>query len=155
MQALTETNVDIQVVTRDQSAKYGGKGNDQVVGTPEPTEGQDLSLRPPSEIAVPEATRERELLNQVSALAEALNFEEQVVHHRTHEVQVDAGNKVRRLLKDQNDKFHRVAAEYEEHARDVTEKEVAEARAHVHRQAITAIADRERQIGRASCRERV
>ena len=47
MQTLTESNVDMQVVTRDQNAKYGGKGNDQAVGTPEPTEGQELSLRPP------------------------------------------------------------------------------------------------------------
>ena len=98
MLKLTETNVDMQVVTRDQNAKYGGKGNDQAVGTPEPAEGQELSLRHPSEIAVPEATRERELLDEVSALAQTLNFEEQVVHHRTHEVQVSAGNKVRRLL---------------------------------------------------------
>ena len=136
----------MQVVTRDQNAKYGGKGNDQAVGTPEPAEGQELSLRHPSEIAVPEATRERELLDEVSALAQTLNFEEQVVHHRTHEVQVNAGIKVRRLMRDQNDKFHRTAADFEERARQVTEIEVAEARADVHRQAITAISDRERRI---------
>ena len=141
-----ENNVDMQVVTRDQNAKYGGKGNDQAVGTPEPVEGQELSLRHPSEIAVPEATRERELLDEVSALAQTLNFEEQVVHHRTHEVQVSAGIKVRRLMKDQNDRFHRTAADFEERARQVTEIEVAEARADVHRQAITAISDRERRI---------
>ena len=58
---LQNNNVDMQVVTRDQNAKYGGKGNDQAVGTPEPAEGQELSLRHPSEIAVPEATRERDL----------------------------------------------------------------------------------------------
>ena len=146
MQSLTETNVDMQIVTRAQNAQYGGSSNDQAVGTPVRVEGQELSLRPPSEIAVPEMTREQVLINQVSALAEALNFEEQVVRHRTHEVQVDAGNKVRHLLKDQNDRFRRVATEYEEHARELTEKEVAEARADVHRQAITAIEDRERRI---------
>ena len=112
-----ETNVDMQVDAVDQSAKHSGIGNDQAIGTPVPDEGQDLSLCLPSEIAVPEASRERELLGEVSALAEALNFEEQVVFHRTHEVQVDAGNKVRHLLRDQNDTFHRVAAELEERAR--------------------------------------
>ena len=133
MLTLSETNVDMQIDAADQNAKHSGIGNDQAVGTPVPVEGQELSLRPPSEIAVPEATRERELLNQVSALAEALNFEEHVVHRRTHEVQVSTGNKVRRLLKDQNDEFHRVAADYEEHARHVTEIEVAEARAEIGR----------------------
>ena len=92
-----ETNVDMLVDAVDQSAKHSGIGNDQAVGIPVPTDdvkGQELSLRQPSEIAVPEMPREQRLINQVSALAEALNFEEQVVHHRTHEVQVDAGNKV-------------------------------------------------------------
>ena len=99
MQSLTDTNVDMQIVTRDQNAQYRGTSNDQAVGTPVPTEGQELSLRPPSEIAVPETSREQVLIKQVSALAEALNFEEQVVHHRTHEVQVSAGIKVRSLMK--------------------------------------------------------
>ena len=98
MQSLSETNVDLQVVTGAQNAQYGGLSNDQAVGTPVPTEGQDLSLRPSSEIAVPEMTREQVLIHQVSALAEALNFEEQVVHHRTREVQVDVGNTVRHLF---------------------------------------------------------
>ena len=62
MLTLSETNVDMQVVTGAQSAQYGGLSNDQAVGTPVPEEGQELSLRHPSEIAVPETTRERELL---------------------------------------------------------------------------------------------
>ena len=145
MQSLTETNVDMQIDAVDQNVKHSGISNDQAVGTPEPVEGQEFSLRHPSENAVPETTRERELLQQVSDLAEVLNFEEQVVHRCT-EVQMDVGNKVRNLLKYQNDKFHRVATDNEEHARQLTEKEVAEARADVHRQAITAIEDRERRI---------
>ena len=62
---LEETNVDMQVDAVDQSAKHRGIGNDQAIGTPVPDEGQDFSLCPPSENAVPEATRERELLGEV------------------------------------------------------------------------------------------
>ena len=65
MQSLTETNVDMQIDAADQNAKHSGIGNDQAVGTPVPVEGQELSLRPPSEIAVPEMTREQVLINQV------------------------------------------------------------------------------------------
>ena len=81
---LTEEDVDMQTDAVDQNVKHSGISNDQAVGTPEPIEGQELSLRHPSENAVPETTRERELLQHVSDLAEVLNFEEQVVHHCTH-----------------------------------------------------------------------
>ena len=145
----TLQDMDMQIVTADQDINYGGNSNDQAVGTPVPNDevkGQELSLRQPNEIAVAETPQEKTLKKQVSELVQALNFEEQVVHQKVHEMQVDAGTKVRQILKDQQDRFHRVATEYEEHARDVTTKEVAEARADVHGQAISAINDRERRI---------
>ena len=72
------------------------------------------------------------LKKQVSDLVEALHYEEHMVHHKVHEVKVDAGTKVRALLKDQQDSFKRVATEFEEYSRDICAKEVAEARADVH-----------------------
>ena len=111
-----------------------------------PGGGQELALRQPHEIAVAETPEKKNLKKQVSELVEALNFEEHMVHHKVHEVKVDAGTKVRQILKDQQDNFRRVATEYEEHARDIMTKEVAEARADVHGQAISAINDRERRI---------
>ena len=69
-----------------------------------------------------------------------------MVHHKVHEVKVDAGTKVRQILKDQQENFQRVATEYEQYSRDMCAKEVAEARADVHGQAISAINDRERRI---------
>ena len=81
------------------------------------------------------------LKKQVSDLVEALNFEEHMVHHKVHEAKVDAGTKVRQILKDQQDNFRRVATEYEQHARDILTKEVAEARADVHGRAVNARAE--------------
>ena len=69
-----------------------------------------------------------------------------MAHHKVHEVKVDAGTKVRAMLKDQQDSFKRVATEYEEYSRDICAKKVAEARADVHGQAIAAISGRERRI---------
>ena len=48
----------------------------------------------------------------------------------------------------------RGAAELEEHARQVTKNEVAEAREAVHRQAITAISDRERRDLGSKCNKK-
>ncbi len=147
MQSLQD--MDMEIVTVDRNRNYGGSSNDRVVGVPVPPvqdEGQELALRQPHEIAVAETPEKKHLKKQVSKIVEALNFEEHMVHHKVHEIQVDAGSKVRQILKDQQDRFHRVATEYEEHARDVTTKEVAEARADVHGQAISAINDRERRI---------
>jgi len=118
MQALQD--MDMEIITADQNRNYGGSSHDQAVGTPVPTdqvEGQELSLRQPNEIAVAETPEEKTLKKQVSELADALNFEEHMVHHKVHEVEVDAGTKVRQILQDQQDNFRRVATEYEEHAR--------------------------------------
>ncbi len=96
MQSLQD--MDMMIVTVDQHKNYGGSSNDQAVGTPVPTdqvEGQELTLRQPNEIAVAETPEEKTLEKQVSELVEALNFEEHVVHHKVHEMQVDAGTKVR------------------------------------------------------------
>ena len=90
----TLQDVDMQIVTVDQSTNYGGSSSDQAVGTPVPDDvkGQELSLRQPNEIAVAETPEEKRLKKQVSELVEALNFEEHVVHHKVHEMQVDAGS---------------------------------------------------------------
>ena len=147
MQSLQD--MDMEIVTVDQNKNYGGSSNDPVVEVPVPIfqgGGQELALRQPHEIAVAETPEKNNLKKQVSELVEALNLEEHMVHHKVHEVKVDAGTKVRQILKDQQDNFRRVATEYEEHARDIMTKEVAEARADVHGQAISAINDRERRI---------
>ena len=147
MQSLQD--MDMEIVTVDQNKNYGGSSNDPVVEVPVPIfqgGGQELALRQPHEIAVAETPEKKNLKKQVSELVEALNFEEHMVHHKVHEVKVDAGSKVRQILKDQQDNFRRVATEYEQHARDILTKEVAEARADVHGQAISAINDRERRI---------
>ena len=69
-----------------------------------------------------------------------------MVHTKIHEVKVDAGTEVRQVLKDQQEKIQRLATEYEQYSRDICAKEVAEARADVHGQAIAAINNRERRI---------
>ena len=58
------------------------------------------SLSDPHEIAVAETPEKKVLKKQVSELVEALNFEEHMVHHKIHEVKVDAGSKVRQILMD-------------------------------------------------------
>ena len=108
--------------------------------------GQDLAQVPAHEIAVDETPDKRRLKKQVSDLVEALNYEENVVHAKIHEVKLDAGTKVKQILKHQQENFERVATEYEQYSRDMCEKEVAEARADVHGQAISAINDRERRL---------
>ena len=108
--------------------------------------GQDLAQVPAHEIAVAETPDKRRLKKQVSDLVEALNYEENVVHAKIHEVKLDAGTKVKQILKHQQENFERVATEYEQYSRDMCEKEVAEARADVHGQAISAIDDRERRL---------
>ena len=138
-------DMDMEIVTADQNRNYGGSSTDLVAGQPVPiVQGQELAQRPAYEIAVAETPEKRVLKKQVSDLVEALHYEEHMVHHKVHEVKVDAGTKVRALLKDQQDSFKRVATEYEEYSRDICAKEVAEARADVHGQAIAAINDRER-----------
>ncbi len=121
--------------------------NDLALGPPAPVVyGQDLVQAPAYEIAVAETPDKSRLKKQVSDLVEALNYEENMVHAKIHEVKLDAGTKVRQILKDQQDNFKRVATEYEQYSRDMCEKEVAEARADVHGQAISAINDRERKL---------
>ena len=69
-----------------------------------------------------------------------------MIHTKIHDVKLDAGTKVRQVFKDQQENFQRLATEYEQYSRDICAKEVAEARADVHGQAIAAIKDRERRI---------
>ena len=93
-----------------------------------------------------ETPEKEKLKKQVSDLAKALSYEEQIVHQEIHEVKLDAGTKVMQLLKDQQDNFKRVATEYEQYTRDMCEQEIANARADVHGQAISAINERERRL---------
>ena len=65
------------------------------------TLGQDLVQVPAHEIAVAETPDKRRLKKQVSDLVEALNYEENMVHVKIHEVKLDAGTKVKQILKDQ------------------------------------------------------
>ena len=97
----------------------------------------------------PEKSRLRQ---QVSDLVDALQYEENKVHQAIHEVKMDAGQKVRALLQDRQDNSKRVATEYEQHARDICEKEVAETRADIHGQAISAINERERRLAEEKVR---
>ena len=138
--------LDMEIVTVDQNRNYLGSSSDLVVGQPGPSSGQELVPRPAYEIAVAETPEKKTLRRQVSDLVKALHHKEYMVHQKVHEVKVDAGTKVRALLKDQQDNFKRVATEFEEYFRDVCAKEVAEARADIHGQATAAINDRERRI---------
>ena len=108
-------DMDVEVITTAQNRSYGGSSSDLVVELPVPVfSGQELAQRPAYEIAVAETPDKRVLKKQVSDLVEALNYEENMVHHKVHEVKVDAGTKVRQILKDQPENFQRVATEYEQ-----------------------------------------
>ena len=120
-------NMDMEIVTADQNRNYGGSSTDPVAEVPVPIfqgGGQELAQRQPHEIAVGETPEKKVLKKQVSELVEALNFEEHIVHRKVHEAKVDAGTKVRQILKDQQDNFRRVATEYEQHARDILTKKL-------------------------------
>ena len=128
----------------DVEISEGARGTTDLVPGPPVTFGQDL-VQVPDEITADTPEKSR-LRKQVSDLVDALQCEENKVHQEIHEVKVDAGEKVKALLKDQQANFKRVATEYEQHARDICEKEVAETRADIHGQAISAINERERRL---------
>ena len=66
-------------------------------------------------------------------------------------VKVDALNKAKALLADQRSGFERAANEFEEHARDECQKEVARSKAVITSEAISAIQQRETMLnGEAS-----
>ena len=89
-------DMDVEIITAARGS------NDLVVELPGPVfSGQELAHRPAYEIAVAETPEKRVLKKQVSDLVEALNYEENMVHTKIHEVKLDAGTKVRQVLKDQ------------------------------------------------------
>ena len=91
-------DMDVEIITAAQNRNYGGSSTDLVVELPVPVfSGQELAQRPAYEIAVAETPDKRVLKKQVSDLVEALNYEENMVHHKVHEVNVDAGTKVRQI----------------------------------------------------------
>ena len=95
---------------------------DLALGPPVPVIlGQDLVQVLAYEIAVAETPDKRRLKKQVSDVVEALNYEENMVHAKIHEVKLDDGTKVKQRLKDQQDNFKRVATEYEQYSRDMCE----------------------------------
>ena len=103
MQSLQD--MDMEIVTVDQNRNYLGSSSDLVVGQPGPSSGQELVPQPAYEIAVAETPEKKTLRRQVSDLVKALHHKEYMVHQKVHEVKVDAGTKVRALLKDQQDRL--------------------------------------------------
>ena len=120
----------------------GARGSADIV--PTPALRLDMAqVNPEKVVDTPEKAH---LRRQVSDLVDALQYEGNKVHQEIHEVKVDAGNKVKALFKDQQANFQRVATEYEQQARDICQKEVAEAIADIHGQAISAINEREQRL---------
>ena len=118
------------------------RGSSDVVPTHDPR--LDLAQAQPENTA--DTSEKARLRRQDSDLVDALQYEENKVHQEIHEVKVDAGEKVKALLKDQRANFERVASEYEQYAKDICQKEVAETRADIHGQAISAINEREQRL---------
>ena len=83
----------------------GARGSTDLVPGPPIVLGSDLDLvQVKHEITadIPEKSRFRQL---VSDLVDALQYEENKVHQEIHEVKVDAGEKVKAILKDQQANF--------------------------------------------------
>ena len=95
----------------DLEISQGARGTTDLVPGPPVMFGQDL-VQVPDEI-VAETPEKSRLRKQVSDLVDALQYEENKVHQEIHTVEVDAGEKVKALLKDQQANFKRVATEYE------------------------------------------
>ena len=133
------TDMDVEI-------NEGARGSTDLVPGPPVMFGQDLvQVRDEITADTPEKSQ---LRKQVSDLVDALQYEENKVHQEIHEVKVDAGEKVKAVLKDQLANFKLVAIDYEQHARAICEKDVAETRADIHGQAISAINERERRLAK-------
>ncbi len=85
---------------------------------------------------------------EIGEYKEALIQSQTQVHQEIHEVKVDAGNKARALLKDQRQSFEKTASEFEQQAKEICQKEVAEARANIHSEATSAITSREHHLNK-------
>ena len=121
-------DIDVEVGQR-------ARGSSDLVPTHDPR----LDLAQAQHENMADTPEKAQLRGQVSELVDALQYEETNAHHEIHEVKVDACNKFKALLTDQRESFERAASQYEQHAKDICHKEVAETRADIHGQAISAI----------------
>ena len=114
----------------------GARGSFDLAPAPEQAQAQELADTP---VKV-------QLRREVGQLWDAPQHEETNVHNEIHEIKVDSYSKVKVLLTDQWESFQRTAGEYEQQAKDICQKAVAETRANIHSEAVSAINDREHQL---------
>ena len=108
--------------------------------------GQPSNARGTSAQGSAETPERATLRWEVQSLSRTLEETKEEAEGYVQHVKVDAANKARMLLKDQKERFARVAAEHEQVARDVCESEVAHNRAVLHSEALSHITARENQL---------
>lgn len=87
----------------------GARGSTDLVPGPPVVFGPNTEFDQVKHDRTADTPEKSRLRQHVSDLVDALQYEENKVHQEIHEVKVDAGEKVKAILKDQQANFKRVA----------------------------------------------